>query len=536
MVSQRTSTVTILFTDLVGSTEMLQRLGDDQAEPLRRDHFRLLRESVAAQGGREVKTIGDSFMVAFASAVDAVGCAVTMQQAVRRHNEGRDDTMRLNVRIGLHAGEPMRDEEDYFGTPVVIARRLCDGASGGQIIASGLVRGLVGSRGNYTFTDLGPRDLKGIAEPVTAYEVEWEEAVVTERPKVALLPVWARAAAAVALVGGVIGAIALVVLLASGGDDEKGVATTDGASPAALPGGAPVIGDIAFVSDQGGKRIRFINTDGSGLSSMAEIPGFDGDLAWSPDGTRLAFRIERVEGGVAPSTTSGGGGGQGRGQSSTPEANQPSKNRDIYVMNIDGTGLTRLTDHPGEDIEPAWSPDGELIAFTSRRDGNSEIYVMNADGKQQTRLTNEPADDFHPEWSNDGTRIAFASLRDGNREIYVMNADGTVPARLTNHESNDFQPAWSPDGTRIAFTSERDGNDEIYTISTDGSSLNRLTRDQADDFNPNWSPDSSLIAFASERDGNREVYRMNADGTGQARVTDDVDADDSQPIWSPILD
>lgn len=170
----RASTTTILFTDLVGSTELLQRLGDDEADPLRRAHFRLLRESIAAHGGQEVKNIGDSLMVVFTSAFDAVASAVAVQQAVHRHNEQQEEARRLQVRIGLNAGEPIRDQEDYFGTPVVIARRLCDDAKGGEIIASALVRGLVGSRGTFAFRELGQQTLKGIAQPVSACEVLWE--------------------------------------------------------------------------------------------------------------------------------------------------------------------------------------------------------------------------------------------------------------------------------------------------------------------------------------------------------------------------
>jgi len=171
-----TGIVTFLFTDLVSSTEMLDRLGDDAAEVLHRTHFRLLRAAIASHGGQEVKSLGDGLMVVFSSVLDALTSAVAMQQAVHRHNQGEPEKQ-LSVRIGLHAGEPIRDEEDYFGTPVVIAKRLCDGAQGGQIIASQLVRGLIGSRGSFQFADLGPLALKGLSEPVAACEVLWEPAV-----------------------------------------------------------------------------------------------------------------------------------------------------------------------------------------------------------------------------------------------------------------------------------------------------------------------------------------------------------------------
>src|SRR5437588_8355606 len=164
--------VTLLFTDLVGSTELLAHLGDDDAEALRRTHFRLLRQAVTAHGGEEVKNLGDGLMVAFPSAVGALQCAVAMQQAVARHNRSADQP--LAVRAGLHVGEPILDEADYFGTSVVVAKRLCDQAEGGQILASDLVRALVGTRGGFRFKDVGPLALKGLAEPTGACEVLWE--------------------------------------------------------------------------------------------------------------------------------------------------------------------------------------------------------------------------------------------------------------------------------------------------------------------------------------------------------------------------
>jgi class 3 adenylate cyclase/tetratricopeptide (TPR) repeat protein len=167
--------VTLLFTDLVGSTQLLGELGDDEAERLRRAHFGLLRDVAMAHSGQEVKNLGDGLMVAFPSAVNAVSCAVGMQQAVHRYNARRGDD-RLRVRVGLNVGEPIRDEDDYFGTPVVVAKRLCDHAEGGQILASELLRALIGSRGSFGFRTCGAIALKGLSESLPACEITWEPA------------------------------------------------------------------------------------------------------------------------------------------------------------------------------------------------------------------------------------------------------------------------------------------------------------------------------------------------------------------------
>ena len=184
--------VTLLFTDIVGSTDLYQRLGDEEAERIRRGHFRLLRDAVVSVGGREVKNLGDGLMVVFESPHEAVACAVAMQQAVQRHQSAD-----LAVRVGLHVGEPIREEEDFFGTPVATAKRLCDAAQGGQIYASELVRALVGSRGTFEFAAVGELELKGLLEPIRTYEVAWTPA---ERVRLAL-PSPLDVADRVALVG-----------------------------------------------------------------------------------------------------------------------------------------------------------------------------------------------------------------------------------------------------------------------------------------------------------------------------------------------
>ncbi|MEP6719392.1 MAG: Calx-beta domain-containing protein [bacterium] len=172
------------------------------------------------------------------------------------------------------------------------------------------------------------------------------------------------------------------------------------------------------------------------------------------------------------------------------------------------------------------------IAFASDRDGNFEIYTMDADGGGQTRLTENPAEDYSPAWSPDGTRLAFVSTRNGNAEIYLMNADGTGQTRLTNNTASDLAPVWKPDGSQIGFVSNRDGNDEIYSMNLDGSNQTNLTQNQADDFSFSFSPQGNMITFSSAReDSDFDIYTMNANGAGVVRLTTSAGADIS-PTWS----
>ncbi|MBV8979824.1 MAG: AAA family ATPase, partial [Acidimicrobiia bacterium] len=171
--------VTLLFTDVVASTDLLDRLGDQGYDALRRAHFGILREAVTQRGGTEVKNLGDGLMIVFATPSRAVDCAVAIQQGVERHNRAQPDSQRIEVRVALHAGEPIQEEADYFGRPVVIAKRLCDRAAAGQILASTIVRDLVGDRRDLSFRDVGPLQLKGLSDPVATVEVGW--APVPER-------------------------------------------------------------------------------------------------------------------------------------------------------------------------------------------------------------------------------------------------------------------------------------------------------------------------------------------------------------------
>lgn len=171
-VARGSGTWTVLFTDLVGSTELRTRVGDDAADDLRATHDRLLGEAVEANEGEVIKGLGDGVMAAFPGAADAVACAVAMQQAVDLHNRTTGAT--LGLKIGVSVGDARFEGGDLFGTPVIEASRLCSVATGGQILCSDVVRAIAGSRGGHRYNAIGALDLKGLPAPVPACAVVWE--------------------------------------------------------------------------------------------------------------------------------------------------------------------------------------------------------------------------------------------------------------------------------------------------------------------------------------------------------------------------
>src|SRR5579862_548547 len=155
-------TVTILFTDMVGSTELSSRLGPEDGDQVRQRHFALLRQALAATEGTEVKNLGDGLMAAFSSTSAAAACAVAMQQAVEKEN--RRSPHPLGLRVGLSGGDVQIEDGDYFGDPVVEAARLCALCDGGQILTTDTVRVMAGRRSHHFFLNIGERELKGMPE------------------------------------------------------------------------------------------------------------------------------------------------------------------------------------------------------------------------------------------------------------------------------------------------------------------------------------------------------------------------------------
>jgi class 3 adenylate cyclase len=162
---------TILFTDIVGHTEMMRRLGDTKGRDVLREHERITRETLKAHGGAEVKTMGDGFMASFGSVTSAMECAVALQRAFATHTESMPEP--LHVRVGLNAGEPIEEDGDLFGATVILASRIAAKAGAGEILVPDTVRGLLSGKG-FMFGDRGEFMPKGFDEGVRLWDVRWE--------------------------------------------------------------------------------------------------------------------------------------------------------------------------------------------------------------------------------------------------------------------------------------------------------------------------------------------------------------------------
>lgn len=261
---------------------------------------------------------------------------------------------------------------------------------------------------------------------------------------------------------------------------------------------------IAFVRSSG---LWVMESDGSnpvnltqGSSSWGEYP------AWAPDATHIAF-------------TSMG---------------------DIWVLNTASMDLWQVTN--GAEVGLcSWSPDGDRLVYDSwiapsQGDTWGDIYVVNVDGSNPVNLTPGSLTGFEPAWSPDGNLIAFATKREGGLNIWTMEPDGSNAVRLSDVQDPQtvvseqaFEPAWSADGSRLAFIGPGEPCCGIWVIDADGSSAMKLIEGYPE--RPTWSPDGTRIAYHEWGDDQREIFVIQADGSNPVNLTGD--AGGFSPAWSP---
>lgn len=291
---------------------------------------------------------------------------------------------------------------------------------------------------------------------------------------------------------------------------ELWVSGTDGRRPKALSSGNGGLSDLAWSPDGrriaflGSSRLQVVNANGSGLRRLTESTVAIG-IAWSPDGRRIAYT----------------GFDEGRPR--------------LYVVSAGGGPPRSLTPTFVAAVSPSWSPRGATIAFATAHVDGGPIYGVEADGSRLRKLT-DGRDDSFPSWSPDGRLLAFQrytcpSASTCGYGLHVMRANGSMPRHLIHvprHPGDGtLGAAWSPDSRRIAFTRARDGllRDEIVVIDANGKNVRSLTRnDRAGGNDPAWSPDGRTIAYESS-----SIYAMNSDGSGKRLLVKSA----RLPAWQP---
>ncbi|MBI1749738.1 MAG: PD40 domain-containing protein [Acidobacteria bacterium] len=278
-----------------------------------------------------------------------------------------------------------------------------------------------------------------------------------------------------------------------------------------LSGGMPGVAgtQIAFVSTRTGtKEIWAMDYDGSNQRPLTSLRTISLTPRWSPDGTRIAFTCYGPAGGVTSAQ--------------------------ICLYSMETAKPMAFMRYKGTNSSPAWSPDGSKLMFMSSMHGDPELFMIDVTGGNLRRITYSAGVDTSPAWNpKTGQQIAFVSDRGGLPNLYLMNADGSSVEKLELPDMGYvIDPAWAPNGQLLAFSWRRpNGNYDLYVMDTATRQIVELTRDAGRNERPSWAPDGRHIVFESTRTGTRQIWTMLADGTQARQLT--FEGHNESPNWSP---
>jgi TolB protein len=277
-----------------------------------------------------------------------------------------------------------------------------------------------------------------------------------------------------------------------------------------LSGGLPGIArtQIAYASEKSGnKEIWVMDYDGANQHQVSQLKSISLTPRWSPDATRIAFTCYVPNRGITSAQ--------------------------ICIYSTDTNRLIQFPRYRGTNSSPAWSPDGSELAFMSSQGGDPEIYVSDVSGAHLHRVTFAAGVSTSPAWNpKTGKQIVFVSDRAGSPVLYLSNSDGSNVQKIDLPDKGYvIDPAWSPNGQLVAFSWRRpDGNYDIYAMDIVSHQLVELTRDAGRNERPSWAPDGRHLVFESTRTGTRQIWSMLADGSQPRQLT--YQGQNESPNWS----
>ena len=278
-----------------------------------------------------------------------------------------------------------------------------------------------------------------------------------------------------------------------------------------LSGGLPGVSQtqIAYISSKSGnKEVWAMDYDGANQHQLTHLKSTALTPRWSPDATRIAFTCFVPYRGIT-----------------SPQ---------ICIFSTSSDRMISFPRFRGTNSSPAWSPDGAQLAFMSSQNGDPELYVSDVDGAHLQRLTFAAGVSTSPVWNpKTGKQIVFVSDRAGDPVLYLANSDGTNVQRLDMPDMGYVvDPSWSPNGQLLAFSWRRpSGNFDIYVMDIVSRQLVELTRDEGRNERPSWAPDGRHLVFESTRTGTRQIWSMLADGSRPRQLT--YEGKSESPSWSP---